>query len=141
MGIAKCSADSSGYVVARRIGRFDSSRGGARHRRRVPRCPDCRIRSAARSAAPILIGSREQRDDLSEKAGALRDLLAGVRARHLTLTQILNDRSYTADAVQKLFAANARGGGEDFRAVGVLADYAEVEVQHEAAIEQYLRDE
>ena len=53
----------------------------------------------------------------------------------------MNDRSYTADAVQKLFAANERGGGQDFRAVGVLADYAEVEEQHEAAIEQYLRDE
>jgi chromosome segregation protein len=64
-----------------------------------------------------------------------------VRARHSTLTQILNDRSYTADAVQKLFAANERGGGQDFRAVGVLADYAEVEEHHEAAIEQYLRDE
>ncbi len=86
-------------------------------------------------------GLREQRDAMSNAAGALRDSLAGVRARHSTLTQILNDRSYTADAVQKLFAANERGGGQDFRAVGVLADYAEVEEQHEAAIEQYLRDE
>jgi len=102
------------------------------------------LNALKQSAADLhakVTGFREQRDDLSEKAGALRDLLAGVRARHSTLTQILNDRSYTADAVQKLFAANARGGGEDFRAVGVLADYAEVEVQHEAAIEQYLRDE
>jgi len=84
---------------------------------------------------------REQCETLSKEAATLRDSLAGVRARHTTLTQILNDRSYTADAVQKLFAANERGGGHDFRAVGVLADYAEVEEQHEAAIEQYLRDE
>ncbi len=84
---------------------------------------------------------REQREGLSKQADALRDALAGVRARHATLTQILNDRSYTADAVQKLFAANERGGGTGFRAVGVLADYAEVEEQHEAAVEQYLRDE
>jgi chromosome segregation protein len=96
--------------------------------------------SAAELQAKIA-GFREQRDSLSKEAGALRDALAGVRARHSTLTQILNDRSYTADAVQKLFAANERGGGHDFRAVGVLADYAEVEEQHEAAIEQYLRDE
>jgi len=88
-----------------------------------------------------IAGFREQRDVMSNEAGALRDSVAGVRARHSTLTQILNDRSYTADAVQKLFAANERGGGQDFRAVGVLADYAEVEEQHEAAIEQYLRDE
>src|SRR5467141_2774059 len=85
---------------------------------------------------------REQRDTLSKEAATLRDSLAGVRARHSTLTQILSDRSYTAGAVQKLFAANERGGGaKGFHAVGVLADYAEVEEKHEAAIEQYLRDE
>ncbi len=88
-----------------------------------------------------IAGFREQRDFLSKESGALRDSLMGVRARHSTLTQILNDRSYTADAVQKLFAANERGGGQDFRAVGVLADYAEVAEQHETAVEQYLRDE
>jgi chromosome segregation protein len=86
-------------------------------------------------------GLRTERDSVTEEADALRDSLAGVRARHSTLTQVLNDRSYTADAVQKLFAANERGSGHDFHAVGVLADYAEVEEQHEAAIEQFLRDE
>jgi chromosome segregation protein len=84
---------------------------------------------------------RQERDATTQKADGLRDALSGVRARHATLTQILNDRSYTADAVQKLFAANERGAGENFRAVGVLADYAEVEEQYEAAIEQFLRDE
>jgi len=84
---------------------------------------------------------RAEREDRTKEMETLRDALAGVRARHATLTQILNDRSYTAAAVQKLFAANERGGGRDFRAVGVLADYAEVPEQHEGAIEQYLRDE
>jgi chromosome segregation protein len=84
---------------------------------------------------------RNHREERSKQAESLRDSLAAVRARHATLTQILNDRSYTADAVQKLFAANERGGGHDFHAVGVLADYAEVPEAHEGAIEQYLRDE
>ena len=84
---------------------------------------------------------RPQRETTTQKVDALRNSLSGVRARHETLTQILNDRSYTADAVQKLFAANERGTSESFHAVGVLADYAEVEEHHEAAIEQYLRDE
>ena len=88
-----------------------------------------------------IAGLREERDATAKQAEALRDSLSGARAKHATLTQVLNDRSYTADAVQKLFAANERGGGHDFHAVGVLADYAEVEQQHEAAIEQYLRDE
>ncbi len=84
---------------------------------------------------------RQQRELTVKQAETLRDSLAGVRARYSTLTQILNDRSYTADAVQKLFAANECGAGKNFRAVGVLADYAEVEEQHETAVEQYLRDE
>src|SRR5262249_20202600 len=88
-----------------------------------------------------MVGLRSKREAAMKQAETLRDSLAGVRARHATLTQILNDRSYTADAVQKLFAANERGSGQDFRAVGVLADYAEVPEEHEGAIEQYLRDE
>ena len=81
------------------------------------------------------------REKSQKEADALRDSLSSVRARHSTLTQILNDRSYTGEAVQKLFAANERHGGQEFHAVGVLADYAEVQEKHEAAVEQYLRDE
>lgn len=84
---------------------------------------------------------RQSREHTSKEADSLRDSLASVRARHSTLTRILNDHSYTGEAVQKLFAANERHGGQDFRAVGILADYAEVQEQHEAAIEQYLREE
>ncbi|HXJ13615.1 MAG TPA: chromosome segregation protein SMC [Candidatus Limnocylindrales bacterium] len=84
---------------------------------------------------------KQVREKTQKEADSLRDNLSAVRARHSTLTQILNDRSYTGEAVQKLFAANERHGGQDFRAVGVLADYAEVQEQHEAAVEQYLRDE
>jgi chromosome segregation protein len=99
------------------------------------------LKQSAAELQARITGFREQRDALSKVAATLRDSLAGIRARHSTLTQILNDRAYTTDAVQKLFAANERGSGHDFHAVGVLADYAEVEEQHEAAIEQYLRDE
>ncbi len=88
-----------------------------------------------------IIELKQSREAAQKEADVLRDTLAGVRARHSTLTQILNDRSYTGEAVQKLFAANERHGGQEFRAVGVLADYAEVQEKHEAAIEQYLSDE
>jgi chromosome segregation protein len=84
---------------------------------------------------------RASREATGKQADSLRDSLAGVRARHSTLTQILNDHSYTGEAVQKLFAANERHGGGNFRAVGVLADYAEVQEEHESALEQYMRDE
>ena len=85
---------------------------------------------------------RRQQHEFTAVAEASRDALAGGRARRASVEQILNERSYTADAVQKLFAAN-QGGEESagFRAVGVLADYAEVEQRYEGAIEQFLRDE
>jgi chromosome segregation protein len=88
-----------------------------------------------------IVELREKREKTVKEADSLRETLAGVRARHSALTQVLNDHSYTGEAVQKLFAANERHGGEDFRAVGVLADYAEVQEEHEAALEQYMRDE
>ncbi|HEX8871109.1 MAG TPA: AAA family ATPase, partial [Candidatus Acidoferrum sp.] len=88
-----------------------------------------------------IAGLRQRRETMSAESDSLRGSLASVRARHSTLTQVLNDHSYTGEAVQKLFAATERHGGHDFRAVGVLADYAEVQEQHEAAIEQYLREE
>ena len=84
---------------------------------------------------------RERQTETGREAESLRDALAGVRARRQTLQTILNDRSYTADAVQKLFAANESGPGKGFRAVGVLADYAEVEEKYENAVEQFLKDE
>jgi len=99
------------------------------------------LKQNAAELQSAIAGHREQRDAITKQVEALRDSLAGVRARHSTLKQILSDRSYTAGAVQKLFAANERGGAKGFHAVGVLADYAEVEEKHEAAIEQYLRDE
>ncbi len=89
----------------------------------------------------LIAGLRKKREETGAQADSLRGSLASVRARHSTLTQILNDHSYTGESVQKLFAANERSGGQNFRAVGVLADYAEVQEQHEAAFEQYMRDE
>ena len=85
---------------------------------------------------------RREQHETTAHAESSRDALAGGRARKASVEQILNDRSYTADAVQKLFASNLAGNDSDgFRAVGVLADYAEVEQQYESAVEQFLRDE
>jgi len=99
------------------------------------------LQQKAREVQVRVVELKNKREAISREAETLRNSLAGVSARHSTLTQILHDHSYTGEAVQKLFAANERHGGGDFRAVGVLADYAEVHEQHEAAFEQYMRDE
>ncbi len=90
-----------------------------------------------------IVGLRHEQHTTSAYFDRMREQLAGIRARRESLEQILAERSYTADAVQKLFAANGAGAAEanSFRAVGVLADYAEVQEQYEGAVEQYLREE
>ncbi|MBI3405129.1 MAG: chromosome segregation protein SMC [Acidobacteria bacterium] len=84
---------------------------------------------------------RRQHKEKAAEHDRVREALATCRARRSTLEQILDDHSYTADSVRKLFAANGKGEKRGFRAVGVLADYAEVKEEHEHAVEQFLRDE
>jgi chromosome segregation protein len=77
----------------------------------------------------------------SQQLETTRQSLSAERARHGSIEKILGERAYTADAVQKLFNANGRAEARGFRAVGLLADYAEVQEQYEGAVEQFLRDE
>jgi chromosome segregation protein len=102
-----------------------------------------RLDELVKTAQARIVDLRRQQHEATATAGASRDALSGGRARRSSLEQILNERSYTADAVQKLFASSQSGGEstDGFRAVGVLADYAEVGQEYESAIEQFLRDE
>jgi chromosome segregation protein len=88
-----------------------------------------------------LANYRRDQAEMALRCDALRDSLAAVRARRHALGQVLSDRSYSTETVQKLFASNGHETARDFRAVGLLADYAEVEPQYETAVEQFLRDE
>ncbi|PYU27528.1 MAG: hypothetical protein DMG32_06465 [Acidobacteria bacterium] len=83
---------------------------------------------------------RRDQAEMASRCDGQRNSLATVRARRHALGQVLSDRSYSTETVQKLFASNGHGTC-DFRAVGLLADYAEVEPQYETAVEQFLRDE
>jgi len=99
------------------------------------------LEQAVRDAQSRAADLRRQQQASVSRADSARGELAGGRARRATLAQILDDRSYTAEAVQKLFAANASSEQRGFRAVGVLADYAEVQERYESAVEQFLREE
>ena len=94
---------------------------------------DARQRDLARLRAEQQTATRE--------AESFREELTRARAEAGSLERILNEHSYSAEAVQRLFATNGEGESRGFRAVGVLADYAEVPEAHEPAIEQFLRDE
>ena len=102
--------------------------------------------AAAVRAAQSRIGTlRETQKVTSAQLEHTRQELSGERAREASLERILSERTYTADAVQKLFASNGNDSNhslnEGFRAVGLLADYAEVQEKYETAVEQFLREE
>ncbi len=97
--------------------------------------------AAVRDAQARLIDLRRTQQESSQHLEKTREALSAERARRASIEQILSERAYTADAVQKLFNANSDGQARGFRAVGLLADYAEVQEKYEVAIEQFLRDE
>jgi len=98
-------------------------------------------------AAQSRIGTlRQSQSETSTELERVRQELSAERARQNSLERILSERTYTADAVQKLFGASSTGASQfaasgSFRAVGLLADYAEVQGEFEGAIEQFLREE
>ncbi len=97
--------------------------------------------AAVREAHTRLADFRRAQQEIGRQLDGTREALSGERARRASIEQILSERAYTADAVQKLFHANGQGAACGFRAIGLLADYAEVQEEYEAAVEQFLREE
>ena len=97
--------------------------------------------AALRASQIKLADCRAAQRITSQELKQTRESLSAERARHASIEQILSERAYTADAVQKLFNANGEGQARGFHAVGLLADYAEVQEQYESAVEQFLREE
>jgi chromosome segregation protein len=97
--------------------------------------------AAVGDAQSQLASLRQNQQETSQQLEHVRQELSAERARHASIEQILRERAYTADAVQKLFSANGDSASHGFRAVGLLADYAEVQEEYETAIEQFLREE
>ncbi|MGH9717406.1 MAG: chromosome segregation protein SMC [Candidatus Acidiferrales bacterium] len=103
------------------------------------------LAAAVREAQSRIGTFRQAQQETSARLERARQELSGERARQTSLERILSERTYTADAVQKLFGSNGgasnHGASGEFRAVGLLADYAEVQEKYEVAIEQFLREE
>jgi chromosome segregation protein len=64
-----------------------------------------------------------------------------IKARKDSLDEVIQHRSYTTEAVKRLFNAAERGAATDVQPVGVLADFLEVDAQYEKATEEFLHDE
>jgi chromosome segregation protein len=100
-----------------------------------------RLSQALRDGQTRQMELRRAQQEATKRLQRSREGLTLMRARSQSIAQILDERAYTAEAVQKLFAANGNGEVRGFHAVGLLADYAEVRQEYESAVEQFLRDE
>jgi chromosome segregation protein len=130
--VALLSIESESFALSERVQDADSACRAAQQKAQ-------QLDAAVRDAQTKLDGLRRGHQETNHQLEKTREELSAERARRASIEQILSERAYTADAVQKLF--NAKGDGHGFRAVGLLADYAEVQEKYEAAIEQFLRDE
>ena len=130
--------------------RVDAAEGGLSRAERAAADSGAAVREAQARLAEL----RRAQQETAEQLEPVRQQLSAARARCASLEQILSERAYTADAVQKLFSFGGGAGAGaavhkgdagastgDFRAVGLLADYTEVLEEYEGAVEQFLREE
>ncbi|HEV2290017.1 MAG TPA: chromosome segregation protein SMC [Candidatus Acidoferrales bacterium] len=132
--------ETCAQIEAQRVAQIEKNQEAhARHQQaeQIARQLEQQVRAGQEASVAL----RHSHQEASQRNEKLREELSAARARRSSLEQILNDRAYTAEAVQKLFSANGGSESRGFRAVGVLADYAEVQEQYEGAVEQFLRDE
>lgn len=84
---------------------------------------------------------RNQMTTGRQQVERLQEELSRARARRDSLEEIVSHRAYTAESVKNLFVdVNSTAGGE-FHPVGILADFVEVDSEHEGIVENFLRDE
>ncbi|HWR51092.1 MAG TPA: hypothetical protein VN428_08295, partial [Bryobacteraceae bacterium] len=108
---------------------------------------------AARQLELQSIGDRrraleQEREQKKSQLAEARRELERVRAEHSrlkarrdSLNDVLSHRSYTTDAVKRLFTAIEKGQANGLKPTGVLADFVEVEPEYEKAAEEFLHEE
>ncbi len=79
--------------------------------------------------------------ELRREIDGAKNEVSQIRARKESLEQVLAHRTYTTESVKRLFASLETGKAGDFKPLGVLADYVEVEPQFEKPAEEFLHEE
>lgn len=79
--------------------------------------------------------------ELRGRIDAMRTECSRLKARKESVEDVLAHRSYTTDAVKRLFAAVEKGRARDLKPLGVLADYVEVDPSFEKPAEEFLHEE
>ncbi|MBI4467376.1 MAG: AAA family ATPase [Acidobacteria bacterium] len=85
---------------------------------------------------------QKEREAEERRVDELRQSLAAALAQEKALDELLTHRAVFAEPVQKLLVgAGAASAGVEFRAVGVVADFAQFEPEYAPLLEDYLHDE
>ncbi len=82
---------------------------------------------------------RHEESEAKRRQDGLRAEFASVLGRKGSLEAVIAEHGYSTESVRRLFQSGSLQGG--LAPVGVLADFLEVEPQHERVVEDFLRDE
>ena len=82
---------------------------------------------------------RHEESDAKLRLDSLRAEYASALGKKGSLEAVIAEHGYSTESVRRLFQSGSLQGG--FAPVGVLADFLEVEPQHERVVEDFLRDE
>ena len=87
-------------------------------------------------------GKRREEAESRRTGDGLRRELATVHGRQSSIEGLIRDHSYSTDTVRNIFrSARKQGESAAFAPLGTLADLLEVEGQHGAAVDEFLREE
>jgi chromosome segregation protein len=87
----------------------------------------------------VLETKRREENDAKHRLDGLRAEFASALGKKGSLEAVIAEHGYSTESVRRLFQSGSLNGG--FAPVGVLADFLEVEPQHERVVEDFLRDE
>jgi len=86
-----------------------------------------------------LEAKRHEENEAKHQLDGLRAEFASALGRKGSLEAVIAEHGYSTESVRRLFQSGSMQGG--LAPVGVLADFLEVEPQHERVVEDFLRDE
>ncbi len=86
-----------------------------------------------------LESKRHEENEAKARLDGLRAEFASALGKKGSLEAVIAEHGYSTESVRRLFQSGSLQGG--LAPVGVLADFLEVEPQHERVVEDFLRDE
>ena len=98
-----------------------------------------RLENEIASLRETLHVKRAEESSTRARANQLRSDQATVTGRRDSLESLIRNHSYSTESVRKLLKPDALGHGRS--PVGTLADFLEVSGEHEAVVDEFLREE